>query len=228
MFETGQLPFVANDCRFLCSSRGSSSCLTQVVRFDYAGLPRPRLRRHVEEVSSRLNLLNCVVVASYLSPSGPLARWFCCSPLVCLPDASSVIRFRLVPNPSTPVGLTARTPSARSRGSSSASGAVAPAPDALRPDPTGFHVQHQRRLAPARVRVGAGHRAGEPRDVAALPAQQRARRPQRVEVAAVAVDDQQPPAQRQADRPYSTSSPVSASVPSETVPGKPSCSPLAP
>jgi hypothetical protein len=36
------------------------------------------------------------------------------------------------------------------------------------------------------------------------------------------------PAQRQADRPYSTSSPVSASVPIETVPGKSSCSPLAP
>ena len=36
------------------------------------------------------------------------------------------------------------------------------------------------------------------------------------------------PAQRQAERPYSTSRPVSASVPIEIVPGKPSCSPLAP
>jgi hypothetical protein len=36
------------------------------------------------------------------------------------------------------------------------------------------------------------------------------------------------PAHRPAERPYSTSRPVSASVPIEIVPGKPSCSPLAP
>src|SRR3954449_12438543 len=131
-------------------------------------------------------------------------------------------------SPRTPVGLTGRTPSRRSRGISSPMGRVSPATARCPRTHSGSTCN----ISDVSVRPACASPPGTPHgnQATSRPSARSSgtadRRASRLPPWPLTISTRD--AHRQADRPYSTSRPVSASVPIEIVPGKPSCSPLAP
>ena len=130
-----------------------------------------------------------------------------------------------VGSPSTPLGATAATPPRRSSPISSAEGRGGAGLGPVEADAPGVEGEQQRGLGAAGVGVAAGHRRRPGEDPAALVDEQGGGRGRTASRLPPWPFTNTTPAKASAERPSSTSTVASASVPIERVPAKPACSP---